>query len=140
VAEGGSGTIDCAAPGDLCADTERQCLCGDPDADGQVWLCVPVNAGCPEREPAPSTECEASATSATCNYVDSGIRTACHCAGSSWQCVVSLCGYTLPTTGSACNEVPGTNCDFFVPATPARPEDASSVTCTCGTDASWTCP
>src|SRR6516164_10143749 len=105
VAPDGAATIPCDSPGELCNDPERQCLCGDPQADCQVWLCVPLNAGCPSAEVHDGDECDAATQSSTCSYVESGIRSACNCRGSTWSCVVSLCGYTLPTTGSACTEV-----------------------------------
>jgi hypothetical protein len=132
--------IACDSPGDLCADAERQCFCDEPGIEGSAWLCVPVNPGCPSSEPALGSDCDPAATSSTCNYLDTGVRTACRCEGSAWNCAVSPCDYTLPTSGSGCSEAPGTECDFFVPATPANPHDARNVTCTCSTDSTWSCP
>jgi hypothetical protein len=129
--------ILCDDSGVSCSDSEQFCECGEPTFEGSAWSCVPSAAGCPETVPGDSTACDA--TQLPCDYVQDGVRLSCTCDGEVFSCASDRCNIQRPLTGELCTGDAGLVCSYFVAATPTRPDDSGNVTCTCGSDATWTC-
>ena len=132
----GPGIICQEMTGDSCADSEQFCECGDETIEGRPWICVPTQGSCPEELPEAGASCSAAES---CDYVVEGVRTTCSCEDGSFTCETSACPIQRPLNDESCAGNQGLECSFFVAASPARPNSAHNLECTCGTNDRWSC-
>lgn len=135
----GSGPgIPCAElTGATCSDTEQFCVCGDETIEGRPWHCVPTHEGCPLATP-DGEPCDASAPE-SCDYLGD-VRLTCTCNSGTWLCEESACGPAYPGDGAPCTLAAGSECRYFLAASPSEPDYAPNLTCTCQADQTWSCP